>query len=83
MGRILSGNKERRVWVLNERGVGEGEEEDVPNAHADETTVPTLDDLTGAELKRERLVAIERRVKLGAVLQGTLSCFPIVRKSGH
>jgi len=54
-------------------GLREKGGKDVPNAHANKTTVPALDDLTGAELEGERLVAIERRVKLGAVLQGTLA----------
>ena len=44
----------------------------VPNAHADQTTVPSLNNLASAELELEGVSAVEGRIELGAVLQGTL-----------
>ena len=50
---------------------GNGQRSLLTDAHVQEALVPTLDDVSGSELEGERRVALEARVELLAVLEGS------------
>jgi hypothetical protein len=54
-----------------------------PNAHSNESTIPTLDDHSLTQGEGEGLLTIQRRVKLGAILQGSLDWSKFERVSIH
>lgn len=46
--------------------------DNVPNAHANKATIPSLDDLTGAKLEFEGRITVHRGIELRSVHQGSL-----------